>query len=291
LGAATRDPTGFKRQLKYQISQRLSQTLKSGITMTIPIVNSTIEHQVIKTPSVFVFSIATNDFDVFFRRCLQSHKVYADRQGYRYQLIIPPRPTDKGDRIGWLKIPMVLAALEKGYDWVMFLDADCEVTDRAPRVESIEQPDKSLYLALGHTKRVNSGVILVKNSPESREFFRTVLANAEEPVPTDGFPPFPYENGHMIHYSRSFDGLELLDQRWNNNVDLELADYVRHYSGGEMRSGYQPPRFHKAEVKIRQWMRKVSRRLMGEKTIVVPKEFRDRLTQLTELCEGQIPSR
>jgi hypothetical protein len=242
-----------------------------------------------QTPTVFVFSIATNDFDIFFRRCIKSHQDYADRQGYCYRLIVPPRPTDKGDRVGWLKIPMVLAALERGYDWVMFLDADCEVTARAPRVESIEQPDKSLYLVLGHTKRVNSGVILVKNTPESRDFFRTVLANAEEPVPTDGFPPFPYENGHMIHYSRSFAGLELLDQRWNNNVDLNLADYVRHYSGGEMRSAYRPPLLHEWQVRGRQLGRKVMRRLQGKPTIVVPKEFRDRLTQLTELCVDQIP--
>jgi hypothetical protein len=182
---------------------------------------------------VLVFSIATNGYGLKYGRCIDSHREYARINGYNYVLVDRPHlvwPFPAHDS-AWLKIPLILAALARGYDWVLFLDADCEVRPGCPRVETVQRPGKVVYAANGHSERPNSGVIIVRNSPDAVAFFRRLLDEADdvEVIPTQDRAP--YEKGHFIHYSKQLPSFDSLDSRWNNTNDLRVRDFGRHYIG------------------------------------------------------------
>jgi hypothetical protein len=128
--------------------------------------------------------------------------------------------------------------LAKGYDWVLFLDADCEVRPDCPSIETVYRPGKVVYAANGHSGRPNSGVIIVRNSPEAVAFFRQLLDEADNAEAIPMRDRAPYENGHFIHYSKQFPLFETLDSKWNNASDSRVRDFIRHYTG-PMRAIYR----------------------------------------------------
>ncbi len=187
---------------------------------------------------VLMFTIALNGYGTVYSRCVASQQKYAEQHGYDYFAIRRPRGLVSPDVSSWVKIPLIRHAFEVGYRWVFFIDADCQLQEGAPPVESIELPGKSLYMATGYSGRVNAGVIIAKNTPESNEFLSNVIDNAAVEMPEDD--KALYENGHVIHYSKDQPYLQILDSKWNNNRDPALQDYVRHYSaGGPMRKLYK----------------------------------------------------
>lgn len=185
-------------------------------------------------PKVLVFSVGLNYYDVIYDHCMASHARYAEKYGYDHVLVNRPRWATVLESV-WIKVPLIIAGLKAGYDWVFFVDADCELRDRAPRVEEIETEGKSFYLGKGFSGNVNSGVIIAQNTPEALAFFEQVFAAAPIDVPEMDWG----ENGHIIHFAKKTDQLGVLERRWNNNADVDLDDYVRHYSaGGPMRPLY-----------------------------------------------------
>jgi hypothetical protein len=185
-----------------------------------------------------VFSIAMNGFAARFDRCLRSQRRYARRHGYDYAVVTRPRHAPP-EETAWLKIPLLLRALDRGYEWVVFLDADCEARDAAPRIESVAGPGKSVYMALGFSGRPNAGVLIGRRDDGTRTFLQSVVRTADQPVPPED--EAPYENGHVIHLAKGKPFVAVLDRRWNNNADPCLDDYIRHYSqGGPMRPLYRP---------------------------------------------------
>lgn len=188
------------------------------------------------SPRVLAFAVGTNLYDRIFARCIASQREYAARCGYDYLLVRRPYWSNFLES-AWLKIPLLLSALEAGYDWVVFLDADCLVRGHTPPVQTLEAPGKALYIGRGFSGNVNSGVMIVRNGADAREFFARVLAAAPVRVPETDLG----ENGHVIHFCHRFPAVvQVIERRWNNNADLALDDYVRHYSGGgPMRDSYR----------------------------------------------------
>ncbi len=103
---------------------------------------------------------------------------------------------------------------------------------------------KDLYLANGFSGRANSGVIIVRSSERVVSLLSTMYVNALNPLPAEDDVGWG-ENGHVIHYAKDYEGLQVLDQRWNNNFAPELEDYFRHYSAGPMRKFYKFTTFEK----------------------------------------------
>jgi hypothetical protein len=134
----------------------------------------------------------------------------------------------------WLKIPLILSAIKSGYDWIFFVDADCEIRPHTPAIKTIAVAEQSLYMGLGFSGNVNSGVIIVKNTEDARLFFEQVLKASTIVVPETDLG----ENGHIIHFAKQYSSiLKIIPSQWNNNADTQLNDYIRHYSaGGPMRS-------------------------------------------------------
>jgi hypothetical protein len=184
--------------------------------------------------NTLILSVGLNYYDRMFQRCIDSHRQFADRHGYQYLLINKPVSATI-TASAWLKIPLMLAALGKGYDWVMFVDADCEIKPSTPALATLTTPNHSLYMANGFSGRLNSGVIITRNSLDVIQLLGQVYANCDQEVDSADWG----ENGHLIHFTRNWPGLKVLESIWNNNADPDLNDYIRHYSaGGPMRNLY-----------------------------------------------------
>ncbi|HEY8580872.1 MAG TPA: hypothetical protein VIL72_13365 [Beijerinckiaceae bacterium] len=191
-------------------------------------------HAVPPRARVLVFCVALNHYDRIYAANLRSHRGYAQRNGYSYALVREPTWATVREAV-WLKIALLEAALAAGWDWVVFVDADCEITARAPPVEDLDALDGAVFLAPGFSGAFNSGVIIARGAPAARSFFTQVLDAAGLPVPEEDWG----ENGHVIHFAKRCAAVTRLDRRWNNNADPDLDDYIRHYSaGGPMRALY-----------------------------------------------------
>jgi hypothetical protein len=179
-----------------------------------------------------------NGYQWAYRRNIGTHRAYAARHGYDYQCVAWPAFTRLLMECAWLKIPLLWGALRAGRPWVLYLDCDIEVKPGTPAVETLFEPGKTLYMVNGFSGRLNSGVMLARQDPALEELLRTILSNAQNPVPPEDDVGWG-ENGHVIHYAKNFPGLKILATAWNNNQDPALADHLRHYSAGPMRRHYR----------------------------------------------------
>ncbi|WP_075187219.1 hypothetical protein [Teredinibacter haidensis] len=190
---------------------------------------------------VLIFTLAARGYHWQYRRIIESQRAYAEKHCYSYSVVDRPRLTTVGLDIAWLKIYLLQKALAGNYDWVMFVDADAEIKDVCPAIESLAQENKSIYVAKGHSGRINSGVLIFQNTRASRDFIDTVINNCRSALPPEDDVGWG-ENGTIIHYAKNNPSVAILDQRWNNNSDPRLTDYIRHYSAGPMRQLYKPRR-------------------------------------------------
>jgi hypothetical protein len=196
-----------------------------------------------------VISLGFNGYQWIYARNVLTQRAYCARHGYDYVMVSRPRFTNMLMECAWLKIPLMMAALDAGRPWVLFLDSDVEVKPHTPDILSLETDDKDLYLAKGFSGRVNSGVILARQSERLLSLFSTMYTKALDRVPEEDDVGWG-ENGHVIHYSKNYDGLEIIDQRWNNNFSPDLDDYFRHYSAGPMRKFYKLTNLEKLIYRI-----------------------------------------
>lgn len=212
-----------------------------------------------KSSRVLVFCVALNFYDIVYDRNIASQRRYANRYGYAYEVVRRPLFATTRESV-WLKVPLIRLALSAGWDWVLFVDADCEIRPTAPRVETLADGQGSIFLAPGFSGNVNSGVIASRNTPEAAQFFDRVFQAADRKVPEADWG----ENGHIIHFAKCCPAIKMIDRRWNNNSDTQMADFIRHYSaGGAMRPLYRlGPAAHMAKLAarcIQKWQKLANR--------------------------------
>ena len=86
----------------------------------------------------------------------------------------------------WLKILITLRAFQDfHYDWVAFVDADCDIRDHTPPfIEEFttRYPNKEIFFAHGFSGRINSGVFFIRNSTASTQFLKEILDHADSEV-------------------------------------------------------------------------------------------------------------
>jgi hypothetical protein len=131
----------------------------------------------------------------------------------------------------WLKLILMLAALESGYQWVVFVDSDAEIMPTCPDVRTVFQLGKTLYMANGESGRLNSGFIVAMNDPETLDYLRMVLGNYDKILPEEDRVSWWGENGHIIHFAKNRDCIGQLYSNWNNTGVPDSSDFVRHYTG------------------------------------------------------------
>lgn len=179
-----------------------------------------------------VFSIALGTYDILFKSCIQSHRDYCKKHGYEYRVITKTFKPLSPSESSWLKIPLIVNAIEAGYKNIFFVDADCEIRRHTPALEKLMEGPYSLFLAPGISGRINAGVIIVKNTPESLTFFNNIIEQCEITIPKEDFAAF--ENGHMIHFGKNSPIVKMIPhQLWNNNSAFDETSYLQHFSNGK----------------------------------------------------------
>ena len=128
----------------------------------------------------------------------------------------------------WAKLPLLRQALGRR-EWVMVIDVDCLVTEQAPAFPEVEQDDRSLYMARGHSGRFNSGVIIGRRDVRVLDLLDEMVAASDAPLPASD--QAPWENGVVIHYTHGRSFVGELGRRWNNTIAPTQGDYVRHWTG------------------------------------------------------------
>ncbi|GAA2867553.1 hypothetical protein GGQ99_001277 [Aminobacter niigataensis] len=181
-----------------------------------------------------VLSIATPDYAIRWRFCIDSHYSYCRRLGYEYQMV---DPSHYALHPKWAKLEAAVSCLEGGHD-VLLIDADAEIDKRCPRFADLfeQSPSVDILSVKGISGRPNSGVLALRGGQSSvaATFLRECLARREEPVPTEDFVTEEGENGHVIWLLKQARFAERsgdLPRFWNCS-DPESAEqaYVRHYT-------------------------------------------------------------
>lgn len=116
--------------------------------------------------------------------CVKTHEEYAKRWGYGYHLIDSWTVPDVN--INFLKYDGILKCFDKGYEWVLYVDADAVVnnTDLPLTYWTVQcPPDKDIIMMreiplgqhCGLFGVVNGGVYIVRRTFWVREFLRKMI--------------------------------------------------------------------------------------------------------------------
>ncbi len=193
--------------------------------------------------SRLLFSIATNGYDRHFAGLLGGQRAFAERCGAEFWVAreSPPWGISAHDS-AWLKIAILAEALARGFEWVLYLDADCEVRACPSPVDTLAADPAAVFVCHDFSHRINAAVIFVRNGPEARRLFRRLRWSAFRPTAT--LPPADrnlYENGHVIHYLKGEPAVRILDNRWNCSIYGEVADpFIFHHGGTPIREARKP---------------------------------------------------
>lgn len=183
---------------------------------------------------MLVFSIATNGYDRHFERHLSSQRRLAEAMNARHWIArgSPPWGISAHDS-AWLKVPLLSRALSLGFRWVLFLDADCEVRVLKSPFDGVGDGGGAIHLCRDFSGRLNSGMMLVQNTGETRRLLRKLMLSSI--VPGFLLPPADrnaYENGHVIRFWKNEPQVRIMDNRWNWTTEEGDGEaIIRHYGG------------------------------------------------------------
>lgn len=217
---------------------------------------------------ILVFSIALEGYSQLFKNCISSQRKYCEKFNLDYVVVNKSPRKLLPMEAAWLKLFLLRSALlTNKYNWIAFIDADCEIRDFSPLfINDLKKYDdiKSIFMAHGFSGRINSGVILVKNTPEALLYLNNVINHGDSPVPIED--EALYENGHMIHFGKTNPAVQILESvKWNNNQTIDEKSFIQHYSGGILREQYlkeHPFRksFYKIKKRLKRYYYKFSSR-------------------------------
>lgn len=138
------------------------------------------------------------DYTKGLEKCLQTKRAYAEKHGYTY-IQGGSEHWDRNKPIAWSKIPFLLKVLSSLPDGALVWqsDADVAITNPSYTVEQHVLPllpeEKDMLLTLDACGHINSGNILMRNTPWLRDFWKRVGEQKQ----------FTYhiwwENAAMIH--------------------------------------------------------------------------------------------
>ena len=191
--------------------------------------------------NVLMLSLANQGYEVLYKRNIDSHRRYAKLKGYHYVCVTDPIYTKLAMEVAWLKIYLIEKALKAGYDWVMFVDADCEVKTSTPSIENVEVQGKYLYIAKGYSGQLNSGVLIIKNEYQAIKSLERIRRNIDNELLEDETHVGWGENDCVILECRNNPAVQVIGRVWNNNGSLKMNDFITHYSAGPLRRYFSAP--------------------------------------------------
>lgn len=208
-----------------------------------------------------VFTVALNGYQWLFKENIAHQRAYARQHGYDFVAVTRPSFSRLGLECAWLKLSLLANALRR-YDTVMYVDVDAAIKPSAPPLDSILEGDKYLYMAHGYSGRFNSGVIIARKSEDLHSGILGMIDSCEVPPPVEDSVGWG-ENGHVISYAKTKAFVKILPKQWNNNSDVDLDDFIRHYSMGPLRPLYKARTINKVLYHVARIYVAIARRLLN----------------------------
>jgi len=124
------------------------------------------------------------DYRKSLKKALDSKRIYANKHGYKY-IEANEESWDRTRPVAWSKVDLVLTYLNKLPDGelVWLSDADVLITNMDLKVEEhvlpLLPPEKDLLFIYDACHHLNSGNVLMRNSPWLRDFWTRVNNRTE----------------------------------------------------------------------------------------------------------------
>ena len=124
------------------------------------------------------------DYRKSLKKALESKRIYANKHGYKY-IEANEESWDRTRPVAWSKVDLVLTYLNKLPDGelVWLSDADVLITNMDLKVEEhvlpLLPPEKDLLFIYDACHHLNSGNVLMRNSPWLRDFWTRVNNRTE----------------------------------------------------------------------------------------------------------------
>lgn len=188
---------------------------------------------------IIISCSASPDYFIKYKKCLDSQKRYCQTYGYDYSIDDSPLlPNESSKEWTWKK-HYTLKKFRDTHNIFVSIDADCEITDKAPPLESIIDSN-DIYFVNGISKRPNAGFLIVKNSKLGNFFHDELIRRRVLPVPPDYRVKDKGDNGHVIWIlSELTHGIKELPINWNcSQPDFVQDAYIIHYTN-KMRKYYK----------------------------------------------------
>lgn len=181
---------------------------------------------------MLIFSIALNGYARFCKRSIASQQDYAERLGADYICVTQPSAWQMAAGCCWLKVPLLLKAMEAGYEHVMYVEADTFINADAPDICEELVDGKQVYMANDEAGHINSGVILMRHHALSIHFLLFILLNRNKPL-VEGAKVPQEENIHMGRAWANSNATHLLGSKWQRNNCASPENYIFRISTGK----------------------------------------------------------
>lgn len=113
-----------------------------------------------------------NLLDSWAKYTINLNKKYSEKHGYDF--ILKTKPYDSSVNHAWQKIPALIELLDKGYDFVMYIDADAVFYKTEITIESIIKKYPGDIIMCSDEKnsaglyKINGGTVIAKNTEKSK---------------------------------------------------------------------------------------------------------------------------
>jgi len=149
----------------------------------------------------------------------ERHQQYCEKYDLDFQYFVGKmldRPIETG---GWDRIALVRRALEKGYEYVAWLDPDTMIYDFETDLRKAFQVGKigACWHRIPQLDHWNTGVFYVHNTQETRDFVDTWLNTY--PAPRDGW----LEQGVFNRMARQGRTVVTISDKWNATLNVNMV--------------------------------------------------------------------
>ena len=148
----------------------------------------------------------------------ERHAAYCERFGFDFwhEIHNKSRPMETG---GWAKIELMQKALSKGYEYIVWLDADALIYDVEVNLREAIQRNKigACWHRIPQLYHWNAGVLYLHNSVP----VQNVIDNwwASYPPPKDGW----FEQGVFNRIGKENNTIVTISDRWNATIDVNMV--------------------------------------------------------------------
>lgn len=166
--------------------ETITRGKSSALPFGAPFPTTTSLERVSTTPcddpgGVIIVMAHTRDVDCYGKLSAEINKIYSDRHGYRFKLVVgPPLTSDRW--VTWDKIKHLRDALDdQGVKWAFWIDSDAIFNTQRTSLQKfmIQSADLCVCEDIPWRLGTNTGTILVRNTQWAREFLETWWKRAE----------------------------------------------------------------------------------------------------------------